>query len=76
MSHRQPYTSDIPPYVGETGDVAELQEGEEDEVMEEVADEQGYGEYFSLNIHPARMHVAVNAERPLSVRCSACPNVR
>jgi hypothetical protein len=44
MSHRPPYTSDIPQYVGEAGDIAELQDGEEDEAMEEVAEEQGYGE--------------------------------
>lgn len=44
MSHRQPYTSVIPQYVGEAGDIGELQVGEEDEAMEEVAEEQGYGE--------------------------------
>lgn len=45
MSHRQPYSNDIPQYVGESGDIAELQEGEEDEAMEEVVDDQGYGEW-------------------------------
>lgn len=44
MSHRQPYTSDIPQYVAGAGDIAELQDGEEDEAMEEVVEEQGYGE--------------------------------
>jgi len=44
MSHRQPYTNDIPQYVGEPGNIAEFQDGEEDEAMEEVAEEQGYGE--------------------------------
>lgn len=44
MSHRQNYVSDIPQYIGESGEIAELQEGEEDEAMEDVVDEQGYGE--------------------------------
>lgn len=44
MSQRPQYQGDIPPYVGENGDIAsaELQEGE-DEVMEEGVEEQGYG---------------------------------
>lgn len=50
MSHRQPYSNDIPQYVGESGDVAELPDGEEDEAMEEVVDEQGYGEYSSCDL--------------------------
>lgn len=50
MSHRQTYGSDIPPYVGESGEVNELQDGEEDEAMEEIVDEQGYGELSNLLI--------------------------
>lgn len=50
MSHRQNYVSDIPQYIGESGEIAELQDGEEDEAMEEVVDEQGYGEPDFLTI--------------------------